>query len=743
LVISSGPAQVSVPNVVGDTQAVATSAITGVGLVLGTVTTASSATVASGDVISQSPTAATGVNIGSAVNLVLSTGPAKVAVPNVVGSTQAAATSAITTAGLVLGTVTTASSSTVASGSVISESPAAGTSVNVGSAVNVVISSGPAQVSVPNVVGDTQASATSAITGVGLVVGTVTTASSTTVASGDVISESPAAGAGVNIGSAVNLVISTGASSTGPASVQVNLSAQVVAWAGSVTVNPVALDGHGNPINNPSLQFTITVTPVGATSGNAPLVAGDTITFPKLNKQLINAHPTLDPNGVWADTNPSDPNYGKQTGGVYLVTATINGTAVAGSSQVVCLPTGTATVTAQTYSYAAQLNAALNQIVTAYGNTNHSGLTAAKAVLQTVLNNPGFNEQVLSANQVVAPADGAVITPDLLTGFPTSPDDAAYATTLASLIAAVQNATAQINAITPSNPTMAQVLGIESALTTYQTTLTQFNALKPSAVEIATLNDQVNELLSTDIPTLLDAISSQVSATLTPLSGKLKDRRDAPYVLARAFSRMHIAPQFFDIFAGLFGACIGLEGQALNNIVTLSVALVNDVVNLEAAGIINKNAPPGMSIDDILASSDVEFACPAYPNTEVDAFGLDPNPANDPIVVVGAVNGGILGSIASFSVPNGIGQIMSLLATIYQTGRDIGQAFNIQVVLTPDQFILGGGLFGDGADAIIFNNGWPQTNQSPIPAVGLVIITNKKAGGFAATNIDLLPSCGG
>ena len=50
------------------------------------------------------------------------------------------------------------------------------------------------QVSVPNVVGDTQAAATTAITGAGLVVGTVTTASSTTVPPGDVISESPVAG---------------------------------------------------------------------------------------------------------------------------------------------------------------------------------------------------------------------------------------------------------------------------------------------------------------------------------------------------------------------------------------------------------------------------------------------------------------------------------------------------------------------------------------------------------------------
>ena len=132
--------------------------------------------MASGDVISESPTAGTSVNIGSAVNIVISSGPAQVSVPNVVGDTQAVATSALTGVGLVVGTVTQQSSSTVASGNVISESPLAGTSVNIGSAVNLVISSGPAKVSVPNVVGDTQAAATTAITGAGLVFGTVTNA---------------------------------------------------------------------------------------------------------------------------------------------------------------------------------------------------------------------------------------------------------------------------------------------------------------------------------------------------------------------------------------------------------------------------------------------------------------------------------------------------------------------------------------------------------------------------------------
>ena len=111
-----------------------------------------------------------------------------------------------------VGTVANVTSSTVPFGYVISENPAAGTQVNVGSAVNLVVSSGPAQVAVPNVVGQTQAAATTAITSASLVVGTLTTASSSTVPAGSVISENPAAGTPVNVGSAVSLVVSAGAS---------------------------------------------------------------------------------------------------------------------------------------------------------------------------------------------------------------------------------------------------------------------------------------------------------------------------------------------------------------------------------------------------------------------------------------------------------------------------------------------------------------------------------------------------
>jgi 6-phosphogluconolactonase len=139
-----GTTNVTVPNVVESTQAAATTAITAAGLTLGTVAQVSSSTVASGNVISQSPAAGSSVASGSAVGITVSTGPATVAVPNVVGMTQAAATTSIKAAGLVVGTVTMSASGTVAAGSVISESPAAGMTVATGSAVNLTVSSGPA-----------------------------------------------------------------------------------------------------------------------------------------------------------------------------------------------------------------------------------------------------------------------------------------------------------------------------------------------------------------------------------------------------------------------------------------------------------------------------------------------------------------------------------------------------------------------------------------------------------------------
>jgi serine/threonine-protein kinase len=78
---SSEP-DVSVPNVVGDSQAEATQRIVAEGLTVGKVTPRPSEEVDKGDVISQDPPGGEFLNEGDPVNLVVSTGPRTVEVPN-------------------------------------------------------------------------------------------------------------------------------------------------------------------------------------------------------------------------------------------------------------------------------------------------------------------------------------------------------------------------------------------------------------------------------------------------------------------------------------------------------------------------------------------------------------------------------------------------------------------------------------------------------------------------------------
>jgi YD repeat-containing protein len=216
LVISIGPVMVVVPDVTGMTQAGAETAIMTAGLSVGTITTANSSTVSSGQVISQNPAAGVSTPQGSAVALVISLGPLMVSAPDVTGMTQASAESVITAAGLTVGTVATANSNTVAAGSVISQNPTAATSVAEGTSINLVISSGPAIGTVPNVVGMTRSDAQSALVNASLSVGALTFVNSDAVAAGDVISQNPAPGASVVPRTAVTLQISLGPVSSLP-----------------------------------------------------------------------------------------------------------------------------------------------------------------------------------------------------------------------------------------------------------------------------------------------------------------------------------------------------------------------------------------------------------------------------------------------------------------------------------------------------------------------------------------------
>jgi hypothetical protein len=96
LAVSLGPALRTVPNVVNLTQAVATTTIQNAGLTLGAVTTAASATIVKGNVISSNPIAGTSVAPGSAVAIVVSTGaPQPAGLVLALGFDEAAGTTAI------------------------------------------------------------------------------------------------------------------------------------------------------------------------------------------------------------------------------------------------------------------------------------------------------------------------------------------------------------------------------------------------------------------------------------------------------------------------------------------------------------------------------------------------------------------------------------------------------------------------------------------------------------------------
>jgi serine/threonine-protein kinase len=205
LLLSSSAGHVNVPTVTGETEQAASAKLRAAGL-SPLPSLASSATVASGRVISQTPVAGSRVSSGSRVSVVVSSGPGSAALQSVAGQTPAQAINRLRAAGF-KPTRKDEASTTVAQGKVIGTEPPAGTELQVGSPVSVLVSSGPAQVRVPDVSGDPRNGAEAALTAVGLGVGTVSEQISTGQTAGSVLSQSPTAGTSVGAGSKVNLTV--------------------------------------------------------------------------------------------------------------------------------------------------------------------------------------------------------------------------------------------------------------------------------------------------------------------------------------------------------------------------------------------------------------------------------------------------------------------------------------------------------------------------------------------------------
>lgn len=201
-VVLAGSETVPVPNVVGQTEAQAVTAIQTAGLVTGVVTNVATTAVSAGTVLSQAPVAGSTAVKGSGVDLQVAQVPTASAVPNVVGMKRDAAGSALQAAGFVATFVGRASAS-VGSGTVIEQNPSAGVTARPGSTVTVVVSTGPATTAVPAVVGMTQAAAVNALTAAGFKTQITQQTGGGTV--GNVIDQSPSAGTKAPTGSTVTI----------------------------------------------------------------------------------------------------------------------------------------------------------------------------------------------------------------------------------------------------------------------------------------------------------------------------------------------------------------------------------------------------------------------------------------------------------------------------------------------------------------------------------------------------------
>ena len=205
LTVSSGPAPVKVPDVVGDPVNQATATLQAAGFVANTTQQAST-TVGPGMVISTTPAAGQSAGEGSAVQVVVSTGKPQVTIPSVVGQDPATAGGELGALGLKV-TTQQESSSTIQQGYVTRTSPPAGTAVAVGTTVTVYVSTGSPTVAVPNLKHDTQGEAAAALAAVGLVPNFTNQPVNNANQDGIVISQNPAAGTQVANGSTVSVVV--------------------------------------------------------------------------------------------------------------------------------------------------------------------------------------------------------------------------------------------------------------------------------------------------------------------------------------------------------------------------------------------------------------------------------------------------------------------------------------------------------------------------------------------------------
>jgi eukaryotic-like serine/threonine-protein kinase len=206
VVVSGGPASVPLIDVAGLSASKAQQRLHAAHFKTKTKTQSSS-TVPAGRVIGTEPPAETEVQEGRVITLLLSSGPAPVRVPDVVGETLEAAEATLMNAELALGTVTKRVAGVQPPGTVLAQSPSSGNSVHAGDTVDLTVAKAPKQVEVPSVVGTPAAVALARLERAGFKTSKETRATGEISRVGAILEQSPAGGAHARKGATVTVVV--------------------------------------------------------------------------------------------------------------------------------------------------------------------------------------------------------------------------------------------------------------------------------------------------------------------------------------------------------------------------------------------------------------------------------------------------------------------------------------------------------------------------------------------------------
>ena len=205
---------VEVPDIKGKTTAEAKTALEKLDLVLEVEKEVYNDEVEAGLIITQNPENGKELQSGKTVKVTVSKGVKTGTIPSVIGLSETEAVKAIETANFVVGEIKREYNSSYNADIVFQMNPNGNTTANEGTKVTIYVSKGQDLVTVPSVIGQTEADAKNTITNAELTVGSITHETSSDYSKGMVMKQSPTDGNQVAKGTEVAIIVSSGKVST-------------------------------------------------------------------------------------------------------------------------------------------------------------------------------------------------------------------------------------------------------------------------------------------------------------------------------------------------------------------------------------------------------------------------------------------------------------------------------------------------------------------------------------------------